>query len=562
MTSHSSREPGSPARGPVRAVARRAPRLGAAVLLLMLPLLVVAPDRALATPQPGSVTVAGSFQSELGCPGDWLPDCPVTQLGYDAQDDVWQGSFSLPAGQWEYKAALNGGWAENYGAHAVADGANIALSLTVPTTVTFYYDHTSHWVTDNQTSVIATAPGSYQASLGCAGDWDPSCLRSWLQDADGDGIYQFTTTAIPAGSYETKVAIDESWAENYGAGGVPNGANIGFTVPPNATMLFSYDAASHILTVSAVAATPIATVTSITSDAPDPSSVGQAVTVGYTVVPTSGGGTPTGSVTVSDGTDSCTGTVAAGACTITLSSAGVRALTASYTGDGAFSGSTSAAQPHVVNVPNTAPTATVANGQCSTNNTASGVLAVRLFDPDGDPLTLALVSDSNPALLPIAGIVLGGSGVDRTVAVTVAAKKKGSATLTLGLSDGTVTVPVVITVIVGSDKNEILAGTDGVDMLFGLGGQNAVNGNAGNDLLCGGNSSDTLNGAAGDDIIDGGNGNDTLAGANGDDILRGGSGDDVLTGGAGADHFSGAAGTDTVTDLDTAQGDTRDSTIP
>ena len=71
--------------------------------------------------------------------------------------------------------------------------------------------------------MIATAPGSFQRELGCPGDWEPDCLRSWLQDPDGDGTYTFATTALPAGSYETKVAINESWDENYGAGGVPNG---------------------------------------------------------------------------------------------------------------------------------------------------------------------------------------------------------------------------------------------------------------------------------------------------------------------------------------------------
>jgi len=78
--------------------------------------------------------------------------------------------------------------------------------------------------------VIATVPGSYQDELGCPGDWQPDCLRSWLQDPDGDGTYSFSTSDIPPGSYEAKVAIDESWTENYGAGGEQNGPNIPFTV--------------------------------------------------------------------------------------------------------------------------------------------------------------------------------------------------------------------------------------------------------------------------------------------------------------------------------------------
>ena len=78
------------------------------------------------TPNPTSVTVAGSLQSEAGCPGDWDPTCAATHLTYDAGDDVWQGTFALPAGSYEYKAALNDAWDENYGLHAAPGGATTA----------------------------------------------------------------------------------------------------------------------------------------------------------------------------------------------------------------------------------------------------------------------------------------------------------------------------------------------------------------------------------------------------------------------------------------------------
>jgi glucan 1,4-alpha-glucosidase len=202
------------------------------------------------TPNPSFVTIAGSLQSELGCPGDWQPECATTHLTYDASDDVWHGSFSIPMGSFEYKAALNDSWDENYGLHGQTGGANIPLDLPAGGSVKFYYDHKSHWITDNRGSVIAVAPGSFQSELGCPSDWDPGCLRSWLQDPDGDGIYSFETTALPQGSYEAKVAINESWDENYGQGGVPNGPNIVFSVPvDDAKATLTYDAASHVLTI-------------------------------------------------------------------------------------------------------------------------------------------------------------------------------------------------------------------------------------------------------------------------------------------------------------------------
>ncbi len=98
------------------------------------------------------------------------------------------------------------------------------------------------------------------------------------------------------------------------------------------------------------------TTTTITADAPDPSMVGDALTVNFSVaVVAPGTGTPTGNVTVTDGVDSCIGTVASGSCSITLTTSGLRSLTASYEGDANFGSSTSAAENHTVN---TAPAIT------------------------------------------------------------------------------------------------------------------------------------------------------------------------------------------------------------
>ena len=244
-----------------------------AVGLLVGAVTTALPAHASDTPDPTSVTIAGSLQSELGCPGDWDPGCIATSLTHNTGDGVWRGSFSIPAGSYEYKAALNDAWDENYGANAVPSGANIALNLAAPATVKFYYDHESHWVTDNVNSVIAVAPGSFQSELGCPGDWDPGCLRSWLEDPDGDGIYTFVTTGLPAGDYEAKAALNESWDVNYGAGGVPDGMNISFTVPKaGAEVTFSYDSISHVLTILVGSGAP-------TVDAGGPYSVDEGGTV-------------------------------------------------------------------------------------------------------------------------------------------------------------------------------------------------------------------------------------------------------------------------------------------
>ena len=59
-------------------------------------------------------------------------------------------------------------------------------------------------------------------------------MRPWLQDKDGDGVYAWATTKIPAGDYTFKVAHDLSWDENYGDGGVLNGPTWASPFPPPA----------------------------------------------------------------------------------------------------------------------------------------------------------------------------------------------------------------------------------------------------------------------------------------------------------------------------------------
>ena len=204
---------------------------------------------------------------------------------------------------------------------------------------------------------------------------------------------------------------------------------------------------------------------------------------------------------------------------------------------------------------NAAPTAVVTGGQCAPPK-ASGRLDLVLGDGDGDALTFTLVSNSNPTLVRNSAIIVRGSGTARTVRVTAVANKSGMATLTFELSDGTTTVPVVITVTGGTAGGETLTGGGGTDMMFGLNGNDIVNGGGGNDLLCAGNGADTLSGDEGNDVLDGQAANDILSGGDGNDVLLGGANNDRLTGGADADTFRGGPGADIYTDFNAGEGDT------
>src|SRR3954466_4943795 len=91
------------------------------------------------------ITVAGSLQSELGCPADWQPSCPQSELA-KGTGTSYSKAFEVPAGSYELKVTVNGSWDENYGAGGVLNGANIPLRIEGPAKVEFSYDDTSHVV--------------------------------------------------------------------------------------------------------------------------------------------------------------------------------------------------------------------------------------------------------------------------------------------------------------------------------------------------------------------------------------------------------------------------------
>lgn len=199
--------------------------------------------------QPDAVSVPGDHNSEMGCVNndggaeDWAPWCDQAQLALASADQIWKGTYTLPAGEYAYKAAVNRSWDENYGAGGVPNGANI--SYTNPGTVSFYYDHRTNYVTSDAEGDLITAPGSWNSELGCGADWVPDCMRPWLQDPDGDGTYTWASSELPAGTYEFKVAHDLAWDESYPA------ENASVVVPEDGLVVrVNYDLSSHTVATS------------------------------------------------------------------------------------------------------------------------------------------------------------------------------------------------------------------------------------------------------------------------------------------------------------------------
>lgn len=91
--------------------------------------------------------------------------------------------------------------------------------------------------------------------------------------------------------------------------------------------------------------------------------------------------------------------------------------------------------------------------------------------------------------------------------------------------------------VIGSNYNDTLTGSDGV---------NEISGARGDDLIFGGGGRDTLNGGDGDDEIHGGTESDIISGGNGNNRLFGDEGNDTFKAELGADVIDGGTGTDTV----------------
>jgi len=164
------------------------------------------------------------------------------------------------------------------------------------------------------------------------------------------------------------------------------------------TLIFAAAGLTSV-TSAAIEVSPAPTTTRIISHEPDPSAPGQSVTVVFEV--TSPGGTPSGTVTVTaSASESCSPapTVATGQCTIVLTAAGTRTLTASFQGSTLFEASSGTAS-HSVNTPPTAvdDEYSATAGMLLSVSEADGVLA-NDSDPD-DPMTAEpLTGPSNGTL--------------------------------------------------------------------------------------------------------------------------------------------------------------------
>lgn len=129
------------------------------------------------------------------------------------------------------------------------------------------------------------------------------------------------------------------------------------------------------------------------------------------------------------------------------------AASGTHTGEWRLTSNDPDESPYVISLTgvgsNRPPTITDTGSQSTLEDTATPAILFTVGDPDVAPESLVVTAQSdNTTLLPLAGIALGGTGAQRSVILTPAANRSGSATVTLTVSDGAASVSDTFTLTV------------------------------------------------------------------------------------------------------------------
>ena len=119
-------------------------------------------------------------------------------------DEIWKGTFT-PAGR---PVRLQGRDQPVVGRELRRQAATATARTSATTatagTVAFYYDHRTHWVTNNVLDDIVVATGAFQSEMGCPADGDVDCMRAGCRTRTATSVYSLSTTQVPAGAYDVR----------------------------------------------------------------------------------------------------------------------------------------------------------------------------------------------------------------------------------------------------------------------------------------------------------------------------------------------------------------------
>ena len=201
-------------------------------------------------------------------PGEWSGDYDYTAYLHFQKPENWSDAINVytwngvEMGAWPGTAveadSVNSGWynvtatmKENTGFNFIFnDGTNQTADLSTGT-----LEVTTHlWIVNGQ--VLKSAPSGWvdaSRTVHVPGtfpgpSWDAGSNQMTYDAALG--LYVYTFQDVPAANYEYKIAINKSWNENYGAGGVKDGANMSVSVPETMDVTVYYNDRSHFSATS------------------------------------------------------------------------------------------------------------------------------------------------------------------------------------------------------------------------------------------------------------------------------------------------------------------------
>jgi hypothetical protein len=186
-------------------------------------------------------------------------------------------------------------------------------------------------------------------------------------------------------------------------------------------------------------------------------------------------------------------------------------------------------------------------------NDIAGPLTGQITFADGDNRETIIVNvngdtaiEEDEALTVSLSVAGGGVTFAAQEATAIVEDDDGVGVLVGTNGDDALTGDISGNIIAGLGGNDSIFGTGGDDQIFGGAGGDEIRGNAGSDEMTGEGDDDTMSGGIGFDTINGDGGNDNIAGSDGYDLINGGSGNDTLLGNNGFDTINGDDGNDVI----------------
>lgn len=288
-------------------------------------------------------------------------------------------------------------------------------------------DFANMWNTPKPTDPVAYSFRIYRNFDGAGGQFGDTSVNSTSTDQGQLSVYgalrssdhALTVVAInkTTSAIQTSLSLANFSADSSAAVYTYSNANLTQIVAGSPVSVesnsvnYSFPAYSAtVLVFTPAAATTAATTTSLAASNTKPTT-GQSVTFTATVAAKSGSGAPTGTVNFIDEANPIgTGTVSAGSATFTTSALanGSHSLTAAYSGDANFAGSTSGAVTVTVSAPTKTATTTAVSAsatQLSTGQNLTLNITVEPKSGSGTPTGTASILDGQSQIgsTPLAG---------------------------------------------------------------------------------------------------------------------------------------------------------------